>query len=51
MQGSALKFNGEGQYAQTDGPVVDTTGDYTVSAWASLDALPGNYATIVSQDE
>ncbi|WP_329542720.1 LamG-like jellyroll fold domain-containing protein [Streptomyces sp. NBC_01358] len=50
VQGSALKFNGEGQYAQTDGPVVDTTGDYTVSAWASLDALPGNYATIVSQD-
>ncbi|MER6118447.1 LamG-like jellyroll fold domain-containing protein [Streptomyces sp. NPDC001743] len=49
-RGSALKFNGEGQYAQTDGPVVDTTGDYTVSAWASLDALPGNYATVVSQD-
>lgn len=50
VQGSALKFNGEGQFAQTDGPVVDTTGDYTVSAWASLDALPGNYATVVSQD-
>lgn len=50
VQGSALKFNGQGQYAQTDGPVLDTTGDYTVSAWASLDALPGNYATIVSQD-
>lgn len=49
-RGSALRFNGEGQYAQTDGPVVDTTGDYTVSAWASLDALPGNYATVVSQD-
>ncbi|HEY9330596.1 MAG TPA: LamG-like jellyroll fold domain-containing protein [Streptomyces sp.] len=50
VRGSALKFNGEGQYAETDGPVLDTTGDYTVSAWASLDALPGNYATIVSQD-
>ncbi|WP_405392790.1 PA14 domain-containing protein [Streptomyces sp. NBC_01102] len=50
VQGSALKFNGQGQYAETDGPVVDTTGDYTVSAWASLDALPGNYATVVSQD-
>ncbi|MER5279179.1 LamG-like jellyroll fold domain-containing protein [Streptomyces sp. NPDC002809] len=50
VRGSALKFNGEGQFAQTDGPVVDTTGDYTVSAWASLDALPGNYATVVSQD-
>ncbi|NED13728.1 LamG-like jellyroll fold domain-containing protein [Streptomyces sp. SID9124] len=50
VHGSALKFNGEGQYAETNGPVVDTTGDYTVSAWASLDALPGNYATVVSQD-
>ncbi|WP_326596778.1 LamG-like jellyroll fold domain-containing protein [Streptomyces brevispora] len=50
VQGSALKFNGEGQYAQTEGPVVDTTGNYTVSAWATLDALPGNYATVVSQD-
>lgn len=50
VQGSALKFDGEGQYAQTEGPVVDTTGDYTISAWASLDALPGNYATVVSQD-
>ncbi|GAA2989537.1 LamG domain-containing protein [Streptomyces flavovirens] len=50
VHSSALKFDGAGQYAQTDGPVVDTTGDYTVSAWASLDALPGNYATVVSQD-
>ncbi|MGW2595336.1 LamG-like jellyroll fold domain-containing protein [Streptomyces sp. NPDC001515] len=50
VHGSALRFDGDGQYAETDGPVVDTTGDYTVSAWASLDALPGNYATVVSQD-
>lgn len=50
VTGSALKFNGAGQYAQTQGPAVDTTGNYTVSAWASLDSLPGNYATVVSQD-
>ncbi|MGW1129587.1 LamG-like jellyroll fold domain-containing protein [Streptomyces sp. NPDC002526] len=50
VHGSALKFNGEGQFAETNGPVVDTTGDYTVSAWASLDVLPGNYGTVVSQD-
>ncbi|MEU8677913.1 LamG-like jellyroll fold domain-containing protein [Streptomyces sp. NPDC048560] len=50
VHGSALKFDGKGQYAQTSGPVVDTTTDYTVSAWASLDTLPGNYATVVSQD-
>ncbi|WP_435297605.1 LamG-like jellyroll fold domain-containing protein [Streptomyces sp. YPW6] len=50
VTGSALKFDGEGGYAQSAGPVVDTTKDYTVSAWASLDAVPGNYATVVSQD-
>ncbi|MFG3007512.1 LamG-like jellyroll fold domain-containing protein [Streptomyces calvus] len=50
VSGSALKFDGQGQYAQTDGPVLDTTGSYTVSAWVTLDALPGNYATAVSQD-
>ncbi|MFJ7128946.1 LamG-like jellyroll fold domain-containing protein [Streptomyces sp. NPDC098101] len=48
--GSALRFDGKGGFAQTDGPVVDTTASYTVSAWAALDALPGNYATVVSQD-
>jgi hypothetical protein len=50
VRGSALKFNGQGQYAQTTGPVVDTTKDYSVSAWVTLDSLPGNYATVVSQD-
>jgi hypothetical protein len=50
VSGSALKFDGQGQFARTDGPVLDTTGSYTVSAWVTLDALPGNYATAVSQD-
>ncbi|XMA35831.1 PA14 domain-containing protein [Streptomyces albogriseolus] len=50
VSGGALKFDGSGQFAQTDGPVLDTTGSYTVSAWVTLDALPGNYATAVSQD-
>ncbi|MEU0796408.1 LamG-like jellyroll fold domain-containing protein [Amycolatopsis sp. NPDC005961] len=44
----ALQFTGGS--ADTYGPVVDTTGDYTVSAKVRLDALPGNYATAVSQD-
>ncbi|CAM3534654.1 LamG-like jellyroll fold domain-containing protein [Kibdelosporangium persicum] len=48
VTGSALRFNGG--YAETLGPVVDTTGDYTVSARVKLDELPGNYATAVSQD-
>ncbi|MCX5214579.1 PA14 domain-containing protein [Kitasatospora sp. NBC_00240] len=50
ISGSALKFDGQAQYAQTAGPVLDTTGSYSVSAWATLDALPGNYATVASQD-
>jgi hypothetical protein len=44
----ALQFTGGS--ADTYGPVVDTTGDYTVSAKVRLDELPGNYATAVSQD-
>ncbi|MEV4947056.1 LamG-like jellyroll fold domain-containing protein [Streptomyces sp. NPDC053755] len=50
VRGSALTFDGQGRYAETDGPVIDTTASYTVSAWATLDSLPGNYATAVSQD-
>jgi hypothetical protein len=50
VSGSALHFNGGDQYAETAGPVIDTTKDYTVSAWARMDALPGNYATVLSQD-
>ncbi len=50
VNGSALDFDGVADYAETAGPVLDTTKDYTVSAWARLDRLPGNYGTIVSQD-
>jgi hypothetical protein len=50
VSGSALTFDGAGQHAETDGPVLDTTGSYSVSAWVTLDELPGNYATAVSQD-
>jgi len=50
VTGSALHFNGTDQYAETAGPVVDTTKDYSVSAWAKLDAVPGDWRTVVSQD-
>jgi hypothetical protein len=49
-RGSALKFDGDADYADTAAPVLDTTEDYTVAAWVTLDELPGNYATVVSQD-
>ncbi len=44
----ALQFTGGS--ADTYGPVVDTTGDYTVSARVKLDEVPDNYASAVSQD-
>ncbi|GAA3463978.1 LamG-like jellyroll fold domain-containing protein [Saccharothrix longispora] len=50
VRGRALKLDGDGDYAQTAGPVLDTTGSYSVSAWVTVDSLPGNYATAVSQD-
>ncbi|MGW8952302.1 LamG-like jellyroll fold domain-containing protein [Streptomyces sp. NPDC055709] len=50
VRGSALKFDGQGRFAETDGPVLDTTKSYSISAWVTLDSLPGNYATAVSQD-
>jgi hypothetical protein len=50
VRGTALKFDGDGDFAETPAPVLDTTRDYSVAAWVSLDKLPGNYATVVSQD-
>ena len=49
VSGTALQFDGDGQYAQTGGPVLDTTGNFTVSAWVRLDST-ANFATAVSQD-
>jgi hypothetical protein len=49
ISGTALQFNGNGQYAQTGAPVVDTTGNFTISAWVRLDST-GKFATAVSQD-
>ncbi|HZB34248.1 MAG TPA: LamG-like jellyroll fold domain-containing protein [Streptosporangiaceae bacterium] len=47
--GSALRFNGSNQYADTGAAILDTTGNYSVSAWVRLDRL-GSFATAVSQD-
>ncbi|SEU25282.1 LamG-like jellyroll fold domain-containing protein [Stigmatella erecta] len=47
---SALRFDGNGDFAETAAPVLNTQGDYSISAWVTLDKLPGNYATAVSQD-
>lgn len=50
VHGKALHFDGNGDFAETQDPVLDTRVDHSISAWVTLDALPGNYATAVSQD-
>ncbi|MEV5703798.1 LamG-like jellyroll fold domain-containing protein [Actinoallomurus sp. NPDC052274] len=47
--GSALQFNGSNQFADTGAAILDTTGNYSVSAWVKLDRR-GGFATAVSQD-
>ena len=46
---SALSLVGGGQYAQANGPVLDTTQSFSVSAWVDLRNTDG-YQTFVSQD-
>lgn len=49
QSGSALRFDGDGDFAQTSGPVVDTSGNFTVSAWVKLDSTDG-WLTALGQD-
>jgi large repetitive protein len=45
----AAVFNGSGGYIATNGPVIDTSQSFTVSAWANLSSLAAN-STLVSQN-
>ncbi len=45
---SGLNFDGN-DLVDTGGPILDTTGNYSVAAWVKLDNLNG-WATAVSQD-
>jgi hypothetical protein len=49
VSGAALQLDGVDDDAVTSGPVVDTTGPYSVSAWVRLDRIPF-FATAVGQD-
>ncbi|WIX84936.1 LamG-like jellyroll fold domain-containing protein [Amycolatopsis sp. DG1A-15b] len=46
--GGSAVFNGTDSVGATAGPVLNTSGSYTVAAWAKVGSLAGNY-TIVSQ--
>ncbi|MGK5545583.1 LamG-like jellyroll fold domain-containing protein [Streptomyces sp. URMC 127] len=49
VMGSSLTLNGTDAYAGTDIPVVDTSGGFTVSAWAKLSRMPGEAAVLAAQ--
>lgn len=49
VQGKALKLNGNGS-ADSAKPVVDTSKNFSVSAWVKLDATGGAFQTALSQD-
>jgi hypothetical protein len=48
--GNALRFNGSNQYVDTGASILDTTGNYSVSAWVEIDHPGDNFETAVSQD-
>ncbi|MEY9911238.1 hypothetical protein ABIA35_007490 [Catenulispora sp. MAP12-49] len=47
--GGGLQLNGTNQYAQTQGPLLNSAGSYTVAAWVNL-SKKGAFATAVSED-
>ncbi|MFI9200854.1 LamG domain-containing protein [Streptomyces sp. NPDC053048] len=49
VMGTALTLSGKDAYAGSDIPVVDTSGSFTVSAWAKLSAMPSEPAAVVTQ--
>jgi hypothetical protein len=48
--GNALQFNGGNQWVDPGASILDTTGNYTVSAWVMIDNPGGAFETAVSQD-
>ncbi|MFJ1653392.1 LamG-like jellyroll fold domain-containing protein [Streptomyces sp. NPDC088337] len=47
--GAANLAGTSGQQIATNGPVLDTTASYTVSAWVKMSSLPTRNATVVAQ--
>ncbi|MEU8222783.1 LamG-like jellyroll fold domain-containing protein [Kribbella sp. NPDC048915] len=48
--GQGLVLNGQGQYADTGAALLDTSKNYTASAWVKLNKADGSFQTFVSQD-
>ncbi|GAA1577505.1 LamG-like jellyroll fold domain-containing protein [Kribbella karoonensis] len=48
--GQGVVLNGAGQYVDTGAALLDTTKNYTASAWVKLNKVDGAFQTFVSQD-
>ncbi|MEV6606904.1 LamG-like jellyroll fold domain-containing protein [Kutzneria sp. NPDC051319] len=48
--GEALSLDGVSGHAATDGPALDTSRSFTVSAWVNPSSLPGTNATVLAED-
>ncbi|MFC4851873.1 LamG-like jellyroll fold domain-containing protein [Actinophytocola glycyrrhizae] len=48
-EGTAVSVNGTSGYAQTTGPVLDTSKSFSVSTWAYLESVAGD-RTVLAQD-
>ena len=48
--GQGLALNGASQYADTGAALLDTSKNYTASAWVKLNKADGSFQTFVSQD-
>ncbi|MGL5864243.1 MAG: LamG-like jellyroll fold domain-containing protein [Dermatophilaceae bacterium] len=49
-RGSGVELNGSPQYIDTGAPLLDTSRDYSASAWVKLDRVDDGFQTVVSQD-
>ncbi|OLE21762.1 MAG: hypothetical protein AUG49_21225 [Catenulispora sp. 13_1_20CM_3_70_7] len=49
-RGPVLSFDGATGYAAGGGPVLNTAGSYSVSAWVDISSLPTHNQTVAAQD-
>jgi hypothetical protein len=48
--GNGVALNGSGQFIDTGAGLLDTSGNYTATAWVKLNKVDGAFQTVVSQD-
>jgi hypothetical protein len=48
--GNGVALDGSGQFIDTGASLLDTSGNYTATAWVKLDKVDGAFQTVVSQD-